>query len=298
MHRGGAPTPWESGLSEVSVVVPVRNGADSLPPLMRSLEAQTLARDRFEVIVVDNDSSDRTAEVAADHGAQVVKEPIANRSRARNRGAAAAAASLYAFTDVDCIAHPGWLEALLRCAPSAPLVAGEVKLRVSEHPNTIERFEALWRFGQRSWVERGWAATANLLVHREAFDAIGGFDPTWRHIGEDVDFCIRARAAGYALGYCEDAAVDHRGEHELGPFLRRFFLHGYSVNQTFYRLGLGYRAWRHPKPALLGDRALREIGHVPDRFDPAEWRRMARLARLGHAARVAGSVWAELLRAR
>src|SRR2546423_4471434 len=284
---------------ELSVIVPVRNGAGSLPALLESLNAQTLARERFEVIVVDNDSSDGTADVAAAHGARVAREPIANRSRARNAGAAAARTRLYAFTDADCVAHPGWLEALLRCAPSAPLVAGEVKLRISDDPNSIERFEALWRFGQRAWVEQqGWAATANLLVQAEAFDAVGGFDPTWRHIGEDADFCFRTRDAGYSLGYCPDAVVEHQGEHEVRPLLRRFFLHGYSVNQAFYRLGAGYRAWRNPAPALVGDRALRDIGHSPDQFQPGEWRRMARLARLGYAARVAGSIWAELVHAR
>jgi GT2 family glycosyltransferase len=287
-----------SAAPELSVIVPVRNGADSLPPLLRSLEAQTLGRERFEVVVVDNDSSDGTADAAAAHGAKVVHEPIANRSRARNRGAAAAGSSLYAFTDADCVAHPEWLERLLRCADRAPLVAGEVELRVSERPNAIERYESLWRFGQRAWVEQGWAATANLLVRADAFQAIEGFDPTWRHIGEDVDFCFRARAAGFELGYCSEAIVDHRGETELRPFLRRFFLHGYSVNQVFYRWGAGYRAWRSPAPAVMGDRALRDVGHSPESFEPREWRRMAHLARMGYAARVVGSVWAEIVRAR
>ncbi len=280
------------------MIIPAKNAAGSLPPLLRSLESQTLARERFEVIVVDNDSSDGTGEVAEQHGARVVREPVANRSRARNRGAQAAATDLYAFTDADCAARPGWLEALLGCAGSAPLVAGEVNLRVSDRPNAIERFETLWRFGQKAWVEQGWAATANLLVHAEAFEAIGGFDETWRHIGEDVDFCFRARDAGFALGYCPDALVDHDGESEWRPFLRRFFLHGYSANQAFYRFGVGHRAWRDPLPALAGDRALRRYGHVPDGFDSAEWRRMARLARAGYAARVAGSIWAEARRAR
>jgi GT2 family glycosyltransferase len=283
---------------ELSVIVPVRNGAESLTRLLESLARQTLASDRFEVIVVDNDSSDGTAEVGRRHGAEVVYEPIANRSRARNRGAAAASTSLYAFTDADCVADPRWLEALLDCAGEAPLIAGAVRISTSEDPNALERFEALWRFGQEAWVERGWAATANLLVEAAAFEATGGFDPTWRHIGEDVDFCLRARAAGHRLSYCPGAAVSHRAERAWRPFMRRFFLHGYSVNQTYHRWGIGYRAWRRPLPALVGDRALREVGHSPDGFEPREWRRMARLARLGYAARVAGSLWADLVRAR
>jgi GT2 family glycosyltransferase len=147
-------------------------------------------------------------------------------------------------------------------------------------------------------VLQGWAATANLLVHADAFEAVGGFDPSWRHIGEDVDFCFRARAEGFTLDYCAAAIVEHEAERDLRPLLERCFRHGYSVNQAFYRLGAGYRAWRDPLPALIGDRALRQIGHSRDGLDRPEWRRMARLARLSYSARIAGSIWAELRRAR
>jgi glycosyltransferase involved in cell wall biosynthesis len=280
------------------VIVPVRNGATSIPPLLDSLAAQTFPAERFEVIVVDNGSTDGTGAIAERYGVRVVNDPVPNRSRARNRGAAVARSRLYAFTDADCVADSRWLEQLVAHADRAPLLAGEVRLRTRQPPNAVERFEALWRFGQAAWVQQGWAATANLLVDAEAFEAIGGFDTTWRHIGEDVDFCFRARRAGYELAYCGEAIVDHDGERELAPLLRRCVRHGYSVNQAYYRLGAGYRAWRDPVPAVIGDRALKQFGHSPGGFDRREWRRMARLARLGYAARILGSLWAEAVRAR
>ncbi len=287
-----------SSRPEISVIVPVRNGADALPNLLRSLAAQTLSPDRYEVIVVDNDSSDDTAQVARAAGAIVVTEPVANRSLARNRGAAVARSPLYAFTDADCVADPVWLEAFLRCAPKAPLVAGDVQVSVRDRPNAIERFERIWRFGQRWWVQQGWAATANLLIDAEAFRAIGEFDPSWRVAAEDVDFCIRARAQGFALEFCEEAVVRHYGERTFGPFLRRCFNHGYGSNQAFYRYGIAWRAWREPKPAFVGDNALRRIGQQPEGFSSGEWRRMAQMARIAYAARIAGSLWAEVQRAR
>src|SRR5437868_15150990 len=94
--------------TELSVIVPVRNGTGTLPALLRSIEAQTLARERFELVVVDNGSTDGTAALAVHHGAHVVQEPVANRARARNRGVAAASSGVYAFTDADCVAHPPW----------------------------------------------------------------------------------------------------------------------------------------------------------------------------------------------
>lgn len=277
--------------------MPVRNGARSLQALLVSLERQTLDPGRFEVIVVDNGSEDATPSIAQARGARVVEEPVPNRSRARNRGAEVAHGRVYAFTDADCVAASGWLEALLRCHAESMLVAGEVRLATTEEPNAIERFERLWRFGQASWVSQGWAATANLLVSARVFQSIGGFDAAYRHIGEDADFCLRAGRAGFGLVYCAGAVVHHQGERRLRPFLERFFRHGYGSSQVFYRQGAGYRAWRNLKP-VLGDGALREFGHSPESFERTEWRRMVRLARLGYAARIAGSIWAELDRAR
>jgi GT2 family glycosyltransferase len=283
---------------EISVVIPTRDGAATLPRLLRSLRGQTLADERFEIVVVDNASRDATAAVARHFGARVVEEPVANRSRARNRGAATARAELLAFTDADCVASTGWLEGFLACEDECPLRAGPVLSRTGDPPNLVERYEALWRFGQEAWVSQGWAATANLCVQREAFDAIGGFDPAYRHIGEDVDLCVRARRAGHGLGWCPGAVVSHATEDRLGPMLRRAFFHGYSSGQCWYRVGLGQRAWRDPLPALAGDRALRQVGASPEAFDPAEWRRLRRVARTAYAARVLGSLWGEARRAR
>jgi glycosyltransferase involved in cell wall biosynthesis len=278
---------------EVSVVVPVRDGAGTLPALLESLGAQTLERDRFEVIVVDNASRDATARIAAEYGARVVHEPVPNRSRARNRGVAAARGDLLAFTDADCVAEPGWLEGFLAVAERRPLMAGHVELTTGEPPNAVERFERLWRFGQEHWVRDGWAATANLAVERRAFDRVGGFDPAYRHYGEDADFCLRARRAGLELGWAARARVAHAGEARLGPMLRRAFFHGYGAVQCLRRIGIGERAWRHPRPLADGGAALRRFGADPAAMAPGEARSMRALARLAYASRVLGSLWAE-----
>lgn len=282
---------------ELSVVVPVRDGANSLSSLLASLSAQTLPRDRFELIVVDNASRDDSARIARDAGARVVTEPFPNRARARNVGVAVTSAPLLAFIDADCVASPGWLEAFLGCAARAPLVAGRVTVTTSDPPNSVERFEQLWRFEQGHWVEQGWAATANLLVSRDAFDAIGGFDPAYPHTAEDADFCLRAGRAGYALGYCAEALVTHDAESALVPMLKRAFFHGYGSQQALRRIGTGQSAWRHPG-VFWGDAALRQIGYERSDFGTdSEYRTMRRVARGAYAARVLGSLWAEARRA-
>jgi glycosyltransferase involved in cell wall biosynthesis len=282
---------------EISVVVPVRNGEASLPPLLTSLRRQRLSPERFEVVVVDNASSDATAALARAAGATVVEEPVPNRSRARNRGVEAARADRIAFTDADCVAAEGWLEALIGCT-HAPLVAGPVEVTTGDPPNAVERLEARWRFAQEHWVRQGWAATANLCVERAALDAVGGFDPAYRTIAEDADLCLRSGRAGFALAWCPGALVRHQAESTLGPMLSRAFRHGYGANQALGRLGAGHRAWADPLPAFRGGGALERLGIDPGSLEPGERRRLGRLARLGYAARVAGSVWYELDRVR
>lgn len=283
---------------DISVVVPVRDGEATLPALLESLSRQTLSQERFELIVVDNASRDASAAIARDAGALVLSEPVPNRSLARNRGVRASSGSVLAFTDADCVAKPGWLEGFLTCAGGAPLKAGPVRITTANPPSAIERFEALWRFAQEHWVHEGWAVTANLSVRRDAFDKVDGFDPAYRHYGEDVDFCLRCARIGLQIELCPDAVVSHYAEQELRPMLRRAFHHGYGASQVLHRVGFGHEAWRHPAPLLHTRGAMGLIGLRPEMFAPGDRRRMRELSRLAYGARIAGSVWAALTRAR
>jgi GT2 family glycosyltransferase len=279
------------------VVVPARDASRALPRLLASLEGQTLARESFEVVVVDNASTDDTAGVAARAGARVVREGQPSRSRARNAGVAAAGADRIAFVDAECEADPGWLSALVGCLDGSPLVAGPVRLGLPERPGLLERFDALWRFHQREHVERdGWAASANLGIRRDAFEAIGGFDPAYRHIGEDVDLCLRAGAAGFQIAFCADAWVTHPAEGSFGALLRRGYRQGWSMVQHHHRLPgpIGARPYLHPGPLVRGDWALRRFGVDPDALSPPERRQLMRVARVEYAARMAGALHADL----
>jgi GT2 family glycosyltransferase len=276
----------------IAVVTTVRDGERALPALADALDAQT--RRDFEWVVIDNASRDRTTEVARARGATVVAEPRPGRARARNRGVAATPAELLAFTDADCRPRPDWLQRLAEpLERGEPLVAGRVVVTTSAAPNAIERFEALWRF--RDDPQRGWAPTANLGMRREAFDAIGGFDPGFRHIGEDVDLCLRAGTAGFALTRCPAAIVEHAAETERRPVLRRSFEQAYALHALHRRHGLAPgRYWRNPGPLLRGDWALRRFGIDPTELPAGERRAVLRVARGEYAARIAGSLWAPL----
>ncbi len=272
------------------MIIPARDAARVLPATLAAATAQA-----GEVIVVDNASTDATAAVAATHGARVVSEPRPSRARARNAGAAATGADRLVFLDADCVPQPGWLAALETCLDRADLAGGRVDVRTTDRPSTAERFDRAWRFRQEETITRaGWSVTANLGMRREVFDRIGGLDPAYRHVGEDVDLCLRARAAGATIAYCADAVVAHEAERTAKAVLKRAFWQGWSSTQHARRLGgdAGRREWRHPRPIVAGDWAVRRFG-IEDP-DPA----LRRMARADYAARVAGSAWAELRRVR
>lgn len=192
----------------VSVIVPARNCAAHLERCLAALAAQDLA-EPYEVILVDNGSTDGTAEIAERHGApvRVIRQDNRGPAEARNRGAAEASGSVLAFTDADCMPCPGWLSAGLACLSSADLVQGRV---------TAEAGVPIGPFDRSLWVpeDRGNYQTANLLVRRAWFEEVGGFE-AWideasdRPFGEDVLFGWRVRRAGGSARFCPQALVHH-----------------------------------------------------------------------------------------
>lgn len=195
----------------VSVVVPARDAAATLPRTLRALAAQAVPGGH-EVVVVDDGSVDATGELAAAAGARVVRLAQAlGPAGARNAGVAATTAPLLAFTDADCEPAPGWLAALVAALAQADLVTGPV-LPASD-PGPWDR--TLHLTGPSPLFE-----TANLAVRREAFDRVGGFTavatgPGLRprapheHFGEDARFGRWALRAGARSAFAQDAVVHH-----------------------------------------------------------------------------------------
>ena len=286
-----------AGGSRASVVIPAHNAADALPSLLRSLEAQTLCRDAFEVVVVDNASTDDTAAVAASGGARVVSEPRPSRARARNAGVGAALADRIAFVDAECEADPGWLEALLRCLDRSPVVAGPVRLRLPAAPECARalrrplalppararRARRLGRVGQPGCHARGLRRRRRLRPLLPP-DRRGRRPVPARRRGRLPDRVLRRRvdlapgrglARGHAAARLPPGLVDGPAPAPPSRPDRR-------------------PARPPPGPLVRGDWALRRFGIDPDALAADERRRMMLLARAEYAARMVGAAHAEL----
>ena len=212
-----------------SVIVPAYQAATTLGLCLDALNAQTVARDLCEVIVVDDGSTDSTSEIARRVGAQVIVQPNSGAAAARNAGAAIARGDLLLFTDADCAPVPGWIAALV--APFADeRVAGAKGVYLTGQDEIISRFTQLEyedRYDRMAGVETiDFVDTYSAAYRRDIFQANAGFDPAFRY-DEDQEFSFRMTEKGYRLVFAPAAQVYHRHNPTLVAYIRRKFLMAY-----------------------------------------------------------------------
>jgi GT2 family glycosyltransferase len=206
----------------VSVIVPVRNDRGShLRTLLAALERQTLPRDRFEILIGDDGSTDGSLDDLDDGGGRirVVPGPPVNAYAARNRAAAAARAPALVFCDSDVVPEPGWLEAGLAALADADVVAGLIRFDAPARPTPWTLLDIELTKDHERQVRIGNAETANLFVRRDLFERLGGFEDSFHEHG-DFDFAERCVAAGARLVFARDAAVSHPTRDRARPVLR------------------------------------------------------------------------------
>lgn len=195
-----------------SVIVPVYIDWHLVPGLTDSLERQTLPADRFEVILVDNGSPQFEPPEKLPGNVQILRCDTPGSYAARNLGASRAEGDWLVFTDADCRPAADWLAELDEVrgrAGDGALIAGAVEIVAqSARPGAAEIYDIVKGIPQQRYVERGYAATANLAVPMAVFRELGGFDSR-RFSGGDADLCRRAVAAGHALVFAETMRVEH-----------------------------------------------------------------------------------------
>jgi len=199
------------GLPRVSVVVPHYQDLAGLRLCLSALAAQTYPADLFEVVVADNASpaGQPAVEAVTAGRARLVVVEDRGAGPTRNGGAAAAQGEILAFTDSDCVPEPDWLAHGVAALARGDVVGGRVRVLVEDpaRPRPAEAFEAVFAFDNRRYVEEmGFTVTANLFCRRAVFEQVGGFRVG---LSEDLEWCARARAAGFSLVYAPDATVGH-----------------------------------------------------------------------------------------
>ncbi|MGH8012100.1 MAG: glycosyltransferase [Candidatus Binataceae bacterium] len=232
VFRGPIPPPLKAA-PMASVIVPVHNAEATLSECLASLTR--LNYPDYEVIVVDDGSTDGSAAIAQAAGVKLLRLQHSGLSVARNEGIAAAKGRIIAFIDADARAETDWLyhlaEVIRRTGAAA---AGGPNFPPAPHSALAAAIAAAP--GEPAEVRMGADELAqlcgcNMALNREApikAAETAPFDPAFRQAGDDVDLSWRLRERGLKLAYAPGAIVMHERRRTLGAYLRQQGGYGYA----------------------------------------------------------------------
>jgi glycosyltransferase involved in cell wall biosynthesis len=197
----------------ISVITAVRNEQDRIKVLLDALEEQTYPHNRFEVIVIDDASTDQTCSIVRKYGFchLIELKEKSNQYAALNMGATHAKGDIFLITDGDCIPEKTWIESGIKKMQEtkADICGGNINLALPQNPSGASFYDSFTFLQQEDLVRRRRvAATANIFVTRTVWEACNGLNTGFGYNG-DIDFVQRTQALGYKLEFAEKASVTH-----------------------------------------------------------------------------------------
>ena len=244
---GGLPARADAaGHPRFSVVIPAFNEQEFLGPCLASLAAQDYP-DSFEIIVVDNNSTDRTASIAAAAGVTVVFEPERGVCQARQRGTEAARGEFIVSTDADTTVTPGWLSGIDRSFarhPGAVAVAGPCRFTAAPwwgNPYSTALF-GLVGLTKKATGRVVYISATNIASRKDAWS---GYDTRLTQGGDELDLLRRLQCAGEVVfdttnpTHTSSRRLDQGLLYNITVTVLYYYLLGYALNRTFGRPVLG-----------------------------------------------------------
>ena len=264
--------------SHVSVIIPVFNDVKKLRKCLAALEQQTYPHDAFEIIVIDNNSTQDIKSVILDYKqAKYVFEAKPGSYAARNHGLSIAKGKILGFTDADCVPASDWIEKgvqRLLETNNCGFIAGRIDFFFEnpKRPTIAELYDSRTFLNQKKYVEEEqFGATANLFTFRNIFDKVGLFN-TQLKSGGDREWGKRTHAAGYTPIYADDVRIAHPARYSIQALKKKVsrVVEGqHTSDQEAKKSYFGYirEYLKDAKPSLRGileimiDQDLKNLGY-------------------------------------
>lgn len=238
----------------ISVVIAAHNAADTIAGCVQALQQQTLAREKYEIIVVDDGSTDETNAIAENAGATVYSQDRGRPAAARNTGIRMARGDIVCFTDADCQPTANWLEEI--SVPfEDPEIVGCKGIYATNQKSLVARFVQV-EYEDKYDLLRGqeridFIDTYSAAYRRGILEANGGFDERFPYL-EDQELSFRLSARGYQMVFQPSAVVYHLHSDTLVAYLVKKFKIGYWKAQVVRRFpGQGIRDSHTPQVMKL-----------------------------------------------
>lgn len=262
----------------ISVIVPIYNGSRFLENFFNSLLSQKLDCKEFEIVMVDNNSTDNTSELIKEFISKnehinlkyIFYDKRASSYASRNIGVKNSRGEILAFTDSDCILENDWLENIkIKLTEKEKIISGKIELYFDDKRNIWENFDKIVHMRNDERINKNEVATANMAINKTLFNKIGFFDEV--SSGGDFNFAKRAVKQGFEIEFIEEIKVLHPtrktyneirkkllrltfGEGELYKKHNRSFLKGIAVNIL--------RVFNLPKHLKISSTMLPNVGII------------------------------------
>jgi len=222
---------------DASVVIPAYNAEKTISACINSLRQQNFSG-LYEIIVIDNNSVDKTLDIAKKSGVKVLKEPVKGSYKARNLGAINSRGNIICFLDADCKADKNWLREIVK-----PFNEDSVSITGGRTVAWITRSQMQKYCGslcniQEASHKAGFFGAGNMAISREAFFEAGRFPEI--ESGGDVEICALITEKGGNLSYAHNAIVRHMYPDSITWLARKHFYYGRMHEHRKKRINMGY----------------------------------------------------------
>lgn len=225
----------DTELPNVSVVITSRNNEETIGECVTSIVQQDYPAARLEILLVDANSTDNTANIAAESGAKVISLS-GNAPQAYNHALKITCHEILAFVDSDAKVERGWLKKLVRHLddPKTAGVSGNIETWNNENPwaraigyDIKNRYARIGKFTER-------VATMNLLLKRSVLEELGGFDEEFPS-QYDTELGFRLSAKGYRIAFERSAMCYHYNRSTLNAYWRQQLQYGKNTVRLYFK---------------------------------------------------------------
>jgi len=220
-------------LPAVSVIVPAYNEGKNIANLIESLLHLDYPKELLEIIIVDNNSTDRTKEIINQYPVKLLEENnIQSSYAARNTGIRNSNGKILAFTDSDCMVSDEWLKSGILCLQegAGDITIGEVKSLSDHKLNIFEKYDKITAF-------RHSCKTGALITSKKIFDKVGFFNERFIS-GGDTEWGERAKEKGLVISLCKQSVVYHPLRKSFNSLLKKQIRVGYGSGQKSKKIKL------------------------------------------------------------
>lgn len=215
-----------------SLIVPAYNAEKTIVSCLESALNQSISRDEYEIIVVDDGSTDKTSEIVKKYPVRLIQQKNQGPASARNKGANEAGGDILIFTDSDCELDSDFIKRIISPIEQCPEIVGvqgSYKTRQKEFISQFGQVEIETRYNRMAQNEYiDFIGTYAAAYKKEVFMKFGGFDTEFPIAsGEDTEFSYKLHKAGYKLVFEPKAFVYHQHPSTLKKYLRVKFYRGY-----------------------------------------------------------------------